>query len=663
METGTTYSYLIQSLKNPTLYDIRSISADFMMRLTPDLQESLKEEIRNMNAHSSFILRRRAFNKKPETEAQMHAYVYENALPVFRSMSRVLTEMRGGIQDIQDIAIVDYDCALGLNTIAFIEYLRTMGGEELLKEVLLIDDNEACLERAELMVKSIAPSIIVRTLLKNPNDVSGNDVRLEHVMVYHLMCGSTYFIGKEKYNEICQAGRFLFSKVICYPDVIYYGDRGPYYRDYDCYEHLDFDSVIVKDAKPTNDYFDRFIDFSESIAGSHFKDDYCKEVSEFIRRRVGFERDCVEFFCRYRNSSILARVNYAKCLYYGIDSHEDKAEAYDLMLQLKKRFEDIDQPNANDDVIKSSILGIMIDCLAQNEDGRDERIALMREFLTLNINEHDKCKVRYNYSLLLDDKSDFNTVKTLLECCVEHGCWKCHEASNYDLTKRNCPRAQYRLGKILFNHNDDDSSIQYLQAASLQGEALAMNVLGIRYDKGKGVEQDKDKALSLYMSSAENGSIAACRNAYYILSSKDRTKALWFLALACNRKDIKAEKELLSFITTFAHGVSGKKIVENLIIKSAEDGLEENKNRAIDILMRRAEDYILKDMYDEAEDEYKRIGVFDANLSEKKLDELWDNTPEWYYARKDAQMEETYTIEDSLRDALDDEPSAAWNLD
>ena len=174
MENGTPYASVIQSLKNPTLCDIQYISRDYLRTLDPDAQEQLLKEFRIKDYHWWGEVR-----NKPETESQMHAFICANASAISQSVSRVLYENDRNIQDVDDIALVDFDCALGLNTIAFIEHMRIIGQEKRIKEVLLIDDNKACLERAELLVSTVAPSITVETLMKPINQISPEEVKLE----------------------------------------------------------------------------------------------------------------------------------------------------------------------------------------------------------------------------------------------------------------------------------------------------------------------------------------------------------------------------------------------------------------------------------------------------------------------------------------------------
>ena len=70
METGTAYSYLINSIENLKYYDILSISTDFILRLSQKQKELIYNEIRE----SKFTNK---YKKAPQTEAQFHAYVYE----------------------------------------------------------------------------------------------------------------------------------------------------------------------------------------------------------------------------------------------------------------------------------------------------------------------------------------------------------------------------------------------------------------------------------------------------------------------------------------------------------------------------------------------------------------------------------------------------------
>ncbi|CAG8612500.1 15864_t:CDS:2, partial [Dentiscutata erythropus] len=68
-----------------------------------------------------------------------------------------------------------------------------------------------------------------------------------------------------------------------------------------------------------------------------------------------------------------------------------------------------------------------------------------------------------------------------------------------------CTIAEYMLGEYYYKLNKYKKAINYLKSAADKGNALAMNTLGICYQKGYGTNVDKVKGFKLFEKAAKEG--------------------------------------------------------------------------------------------------------------------------------------------------------------
>ena len=111
METGTAFFYLLNSIKEPSIYDIRSLSADFITRISPEHVEALNSEIDGKKCPFKP-------KHKPENDAQMQAYTYAKLLTLAHDFDRILQNYDRNLTAVLDYSIIDYGCGIGLSTVA-----------------------------------------------------------------------------------------------------------------------------------------------------------------------------------------------------------------------------------------------------------------------------------------------------------------------------------------------------------------------------------------------------------------------------------------------------------------------------------------------------------------------------------------------------------------
>lgn len=649
METGTAYSYLINSIENLKFNDITYISTDYILRLSAKQKELLYDGIKI----SKFS---KGFEKTPQTEAQFHAYIHENAQKTRKALFGLLNEETVDLNCFQDIAIVDYDCGVGLHTMLFIDYLISINRIHTLKEIILIEENSFCLERAELIIKSLIPNAVVTTINKNGNSVTINETLLEHAIVYNLACSGYTKLNQSIINNAFEGGRYLFAKLIQRKNTIL-GEtfsHNPYTlsfysnSDYSISERFDFDSAIVPVQKRgERDYFEWL------NAPSDVYDDLNAEDDDYINtiKSILTEKDASEFTC-YQSSKnasdrcILAKLNYIVCLIKGIGCKPDHNQAETLLKEINGKY-------------NGKIQRIIIKYLGVCCKDKYERIGYLNTYLGFDLSENEKCGRRCDLAACLSD-IDKEKSEILFKLCVQYGCNTCGEASNYDLAIKHCPRAQFRLSELIAE-KDPEESLRLLKDSAAQGYKLALNPLGCYYfNKCKG--EEREKATELFIQAAGLGVSVAARNAYLCLERKNPTKALWFIALAYNLNEQRAKDDIVSLIPRVVSGKRGEQLVDEQVVKNAEGGLSKYKEQAINILLKRVRECQKIELYYDAFKALDRLESLDADLAKQKREELEEVTPDWYYEQNEEHIDD-YSREDSLMDALDGQPDAYWNID
>ena len=98
-------------------------------------------------------------------------------------------------------------------------------------------------------------------------------------------------------------------------------------------------------------------------------------------------------------------------------------------------------------------------------------------------------------------------------------------------------REDYELGKSFTNQGgpvNEQTGVQYYEAAAYGGHAAAQYELGCRYARGRGVRKDEAKAVEWYQKSADQGYAGAQINLGLMYADgrvvpKDEAKAdQWF---------------------------------------------------------------------------------------------------------------------------------------
>lgn len=651
MEKDTAYAYQLDSLKDVSLMNIYSLSWAFINQLAPEAYKPLSETTKN-NCNR--------FGKRPCDEAQMHAYIYANLPGISESISRLLYEKDKGLTEAKDYAIVDYDCGLGLSAISLINHFKARHHEEHIKEIILVEADKACLDRAELLVKAMLPSASIKAINKSAKALSCDEYRPECVMTYHLFCDAPHGLPYKLLKSALEDNRFLFAKAVCregcfdhranyeLQNELYYNEDG-----YGFLSRCDVDAItpIVEHSEPKS-HFESFYDNLDSLKDpdhAHFDPRY-DSIASFVKKGDGAPIVCFNFFKRNSEESTLAKINLAICLIEAIGCDKDCKSAIEILSPLAK---------GGDDFFISKILNLLSRC----SDNEDSIISYLRQLIALDIDEEDKCTSRFNLTIYLKDKpNSLAEREELCLKCIASGCRKCHEASNYDADKGSCPRAQKVLYDILRNRGEKEASLSLLHESARQGYMNAELELGLHYFYGEGVEKDIPKAIELYRNAAYHGSEYAHFLLYKALSSDKPAAALRHLIISCKAKDKEAQEKIFSYESWLTSGKLQSDLWNNWIVSFAEQGEEKYKDDAIKILTKTGNQLMYDEEIDAAREKFEHLAAFDKALSEKKLQELEDNLPDWYDDDDDIIIE-PYPYGKSMMDALDGDPDAYWNID
>lgn len=649
MKAETLFSYLLNSIKKPSLFDIKSISTDFMTRLLPEQVESLNNTVLDTPFHRG---------SKPCNEAQMNALIHAEIINVAHWLEYILLDLDRDACCANDCVVIDYDCGIGLSSVAMIHCFNEICTADIISEVILIEEDEFCISIAELLVKSMLPSATVRTIKKSANNIVPDDIKNDHILVYNLFCGRYTRVNDAIINMALKNIRYQFVKTIIKLsslDGSYNIENREYETKIDLGTHLIIMSDLLSiqsepvEKTPQNnyDYFCAPKDvMSLNAPCSKNYDPHYLDILSFIEKKDSSAINCYAYFERLSDRSPLAKLNLAKCLYFGVGIEQNKERAISILKSME---------SVSEDDFKALVLREMALML----DNEDEQIALWNKVISLDIPENEKCTSRCNIAYLRRGSNNEN--ERLYRKCIEFGCKYCKETLRYNREKRSCPKAQYQLGLILWGRNDKENAVLQIKKSANQGYVPAMNIMGQLYVNGKYVENDIETAISLWKEAASSGDIAAQKFLFKYYKNNRPTDAFRYLTMACNSKDIEALKLMLEFLPNVLYGDLRDQQKDYCIITLALNGVDEYKLKASNILVRRGDELMRHEEIEKARKYFEILGTLDDELSKQKLKELEENTPDWYY-EKDI-YNEGYSYEESLMDALDDTPDAYWNID
>jgi uncharacterized protein (TIGR02145 family) len=164
IEKGTNYSYLLSILKNPSFERIQGISKKFTDELPSEVRAELWEELN----HGEDKLKNEAL-----LSMYMSAYGKMHVAKLLASFENLPAE------NLTHIHIIDWGCGQAMATLAYYEYLRNKQLTPTIKSITLVEPSELSLKRAALHVQKLFPTTEIRTVHKDFNSLSIEDIQIE----------------------------------------------------------------------------------------------------------------------------------------------------------------------------------------------------------------------------------------------------------------------------------------------------------------------------------------------------------------------------------------------------------------------------------------------------------------------------------------------------
>ena len=117
-----------------------------------------------------------------------------------------------------------------------------------------------------------------------------------------------------------------------------------------------------------------------------------------------------------------------------------------------------------------------------------------------------------------------------------------------------------------YKRGDFKEAVRFFHLSATQGDALALLLLGLMFDEGKGVAQDYIKAVKYYSLSAEMGNAAAQNNLGLMYAQGQGVKKDYVLAHMWFN---------LSFSNGSDNGLDGRKMVEQKMSRTQIEKAQE----------------------------------------------------------------------------------------
>jgi uncharacterized protein (TIGR02145 family) len=164
IEKGTNYSYLIDAIINPTFDSIWCLPATFVNQLPEKVRTTLLESLNNSV-------------DKQDSEALLSMYVF--AYGKMHAAKLLAAYENLPADNLSDIHIIDWGCGQAMATLAYYEYLRNKQLKPIIKSITLVEPSELALKRAALHVHKLFPTAEIRTVHKDFNSLSIEDIQIE----------------------------------------------------------------------------------------------------------------------------------------------------------------------------------------------------------------------------------------------------------------------------------------------------------------------------------------------------------------------------------------------------------------------------------------------------------------------------------------------------
>ena len=445
-ETRTTYSYLIEHMKDPSFRKIRELACDFVRKLPSELCDELHNSLnRGVDVLDSEPLLQMYFYSFGDMHKAKLDYAFDN--------------LHGYIKEANRVELIDYGCGQGLATMCYHDYISNVNPSQIVTKIILIEPSEMAMSRAELLCSAFYPNAKIIPINRGFDKLSSTDIELSNdIPTIHLFSN---ILDVESF-DIEQLAHIIKNSSKGHNEYVIVS---PIQNNRRIQRLKTFSNIL--DNRP---YFEKYLDKREfrkdkewtcavllcSTSNEYPNENYEKLYGEaiyIIKNKIRDEKCQLMFHKLY----VAALSGNVKCqnalgLFYksGIGTHKDEAKAFEWF---SKSSED-NFPPAISNLANCYYKGIGTDI------------------------DYNKAYELFMSAKALDYLPSYNKLA-------------------------NC----FMNGKGV--EKDIDKAVKLLKYAADKNDARAQVSLGACYLDGLGVEKDYSKAIYLIKASSEKGFVGA----------------------------------------------------------------------------------------------------------------------------------------------------------
>ena len=127
----------------------------------------------------------------------------------------------------RQINVIDWACGQGIGTLFLLDYIRQEKLSCSIKEVILIEPSKIALQRAEFLVRSFNTCIKIRTVNKNINEITADELVFDsHLSIYQIFSNILDIggIDLKHLTSILYVNNACFNTLVCVSPFYYSGN-------------------------------------------------------------------------------------------------------------------------------------------------------------------------------------------------------------------------------------------------------------------------------------------------------------------------------------------------------------------------------------------------------------------------------------------------------
>lgn len=121
-----------------------------------------------------------------EKENQLYSYLKSYGLMHKAKLTTAFSHFSFRHLGESEIEIIDWSCGQGMASMVLLEYLREHNIKLAIRRITLIEPSEIALKRASLHVRHFESDVTIKTVLKDIDSLSSNDIKTGNQCILHL---------------------------------------------------------------------------------------------------------------------------------------------------------------------------------------------------------------------------------------------------------------------------------------------------------------------------------------------------------------------------------------------------------------------------------------------------------------------------------------------